>query len=560
VLTKKPPRGGFFALGACFGYLRTLKVPENSLDLKLIFLQKAMMTYQLPPQRLFIWTLGLTLLLKLFLAVWFPLTGDEAFFYQWGQSPALGYADHPPMVGWWLAALSFFSDHIWVGRLAPVLLTVFIALGIVDILGRLLPTEYRSNAWWMGAIYLVMPWSWMLVLVTTDTPLIFFMTFAAWLFVRAETSKSSTHACFWYAATGAALGLAFLSKYFAVLLGAAFAVYLLGWRRDRWWALLAIVGFALPSIALHLYFNLYHGWQNVMFNIFNRHENSDWNLQTILVYLLMTTYLFTPWLLYQSIKTSKVVGKNIRILILLLFLVPLFVLLLISAKRTVGLHWILGFVPLFIVWSGFSCFGTKQLSRFFNWTLLLSIPHLIGLWVLVGSPLHWWENSNQYNKIVFLRDASQVTQILTADMPGNSHLMTTSYSPAAILAYHHKRYVPVFGVGRHYARQDDLVVDFRELDGQSIRIFNRSPIDVAEFAPFFKDTQVHTFQVSGVSFYWMDGKEFNYLEYRDKVLTNVASQFHDIPKWMPVLGNPFCDRYAFVECAPVVRSEVGRSD
>jgi hypothetical protein len=43
-------------------------------------------------------------------------------------------------------------------------------------------------------------------------------------------------------------------------------------------------------------------------------------------------------------------------------------------------------------------------------------------------------------------------------------------------------------------------------------------------------------------------------------LTNVASQFHDIPKWMPVLGNPFCDRYAFVECAPVVRSEVGRSD
>jgi hypothetical protein len=275
---------------------------------------------------------------------------------------------------------------------------------------------------------------------------------------------------------------------------------------------------------------------------------------------LMLSYLFTPWLLYQSIRYPKVVNQNTKTLLLVLFLFPLLVLFLISAKRTVGLHWILGFVPFFMVWSGFSGFGTKQLSNIFNWTLLLSIPHLIGLWILIGAPLHWWENSNQYNKLVFLRDANQVAQILTSDMPSNSHLMATSYSPAAVLAYHHNRYVPVFGVGRHYARQDDLVVDFRELDGQNIRIFNLSPMDVAEFAPFFKDAQVHTFQVSGIPFYWIDGIGFDYVEYRDKVLAPVASQFHDIPKWMPVLSNPFCERYGFVECAPVGRSVVGHAD
>lgn len=501
------------------------------------------------PQRLFVWTLVLTLLLKLILAVSFPLTGDEAFFYQWGQAPALGYADHPPMIGWWLALLGLFSDHIGVGRLAPVFLTACIAVGIVDVLHRLLPAEHQSNAWWMGSIYLVMPWSWMFVLVTTDTPLILFMALSAWLFVRAEISTPSPVAWRWYVASGTVLGLAFLSKYFAVLLGLAFAVYILGWRRDRWWALVAVVFFALPSVALHLYFNAHHGWQNVMFNLFNRHEDTQWAFQTVLIYVAMTVYLFTPWLMYRTLKNPSSVDHRAKALALILWLVPLSILLLVSAKKSVGLHWVLGFVPLFVVWAGFSVFSTKQLSGLYKWTLWLSLPHLMGLLALAYSPIQWWENSSQYEKIVFLRHANQVTQKLTANMPSNSQLMATGYSPAAVLAYHHKRYVPVFGVGRHYARQDDLVVDFRKLDGKSVRIFSRTPINTNEFEPYFEETQLRVFEVSGVDFYWLDGQGFNYATYRERVLKEAATQFHNIPAWLPVWGNPFCERYDFPDCA-----------
>ena len=33
-------------------------------------------------------------------------------------------------------------------------------------------------------------------------------------------------------------------------------------------------------------------------------------------------------------------------------------------------------------------------------------------------------------------------------------------------------------------------------------------------------------------------------------LAQVAREFHDIPAWLPVLGNPFCERYGFADCAP----------
>lgn len=509
-----------------------------------------MLTITPKPQLIFFWTLVATFALKMFLAVWFPLTGDEAFFYQWGQAPALGYADHPPMVGWWLAILAFISDQMWAARLAPVFLTLFVAVGIVDVLRRHLPLAHQSNAWWMGAIYLVMPWSWMWFLVTTDTPLIFFMSLSAWLFVRADTTQRLTTAWPWYAAAGIALGFAFLSKYFAVLLGAAFSIYILGWRRDRWWALLLLVIFSLPSVGLHVYFNAHHGWQNVMFNLFNRHQTSGGGIQTVVVYVSMMVYLLTPWLLYRSIKSAASGARQIKILTLVLLIVPLLLLLLVAFKRSVGLHWVMGFVPVFMVWAGLSAYHANQLPRLFLWTVGLSVPHLAGILFLVASPLQWWDSSKQFEKLVFLRHASQVTQQLSAHLPGTTILMTTAYSPSAVLAYHHGQYVPVFGVGRHYARQDDLVVNFAHLNGQNIRVFKRSPFDVASFQPFFNQVDVTEFTVEGATFYWLDGTGFQFETYKQDVLSEIAIQFHDIPSWLPVLANPFCEQYGFTQCSP----------
>ncbi len=510
----------------------------------------AMLLYKKQPRLIFFWTLFITLVLKLFLAITFPLTGDEAFFYQWGRAPALGYADHPPMVGWWLAALGALSDQLWVGRLPAVLLTFVIAWGIVDVLQRLLPQQHHQTAWWIGSIYLVMPWSWMLVLITTDTPLIFFITLSAWFFIRAERTDAPGRIWHWYAISGFALGLAFLSKYFAVLMGFAYVLYIVGWRRDRWWGLCWIVACAIPLVILHLYFNANHGWTNIMFNFFNRHDSVAWGYKNVLLYAVMMLYLLTPWILYQSVQSVSLSARKARTTILILLISPLVVLLVVSFKRPIGLHWVLGFVPLFMVWAGMARYSADQLSKFFKWTIYLSLPHLFGVWYLVGSPLAWWEESKQFDRLVFLRYANQVTLELTSNLPISTHLMADSYSPAAVLSYHYKQRVPVFGVGTFSARQDDLVANFAELDGRNMRIFYRSPVDMADVQPYFESIKVKEFNVAGVVFYGLDGAGFRYEKYRQNVLTEIADRFHDVPTWLPMWGNPFCERYGFAECAP----------
>ena len=502
-------------------------------------------------RRLFAATFIGTLLLKVWLAASFPMSGDEAFFYQWGVFPAWGYSDHPPMVGWLIAALrALGGDHPLVLRSATLLVTSVIALGVVDLLRRFLPEEREASAWLAGAVYLAMPWSWLFVLVTTDTPLIFFMALSAWCYLRADTSRG--HGAGWYALAGLFLGLAFLSKYFAALLGFAYAAHCFGWRRERWWAPFLIFVLALPAIALNIAFNATHGWSNVMFNVFNRNEGSSWNLETLGVYVAMALYLLTPWLLWRALAArpdAPGVSRTTARTLLVLWLFPLAVFLLLSARRTIGLHWVLGFVPLFVVWAGLRL-DARPLRRSLVWTVALSVPHLLVVAAIAWSPLSWWQSYKIHDRAVFLRETAAVVAALEKDLPAGATLMGRTYNPAAMLAFHHGQYVPVFGLGKHHARQDDQIIDFRRYDGQPIRVFLYDEPNLADFAPYFERVSRKRFEVEGVAFFAVDGTGFKYPVFRDQVLAEVAREFHDIPRWLPVLGNPFCERYGFAACSP----------
>jgi len=498
-------------------------------------------------RRLFWLTFVGTLLLKVVIAAGFPITGDEAFFYQWGVRPAWGYSDHPPMVGWLLALLHGVSDHPLVLRSVTLLVTSLIGLGLVDALRRLMPAEREASAWMAGAVYLVLPWSWLFVLVTTDTPLLLFMALSAWAYLRADTAASKSAG--WYALAGGFVGLAFLSKYFAVLLGVGYAVHILGWRRERWWALPLLFAAALPSIALNLAFNATHGWTNVMFNVFNRNEGGHWNLKTPATYAVMVLYLLTPWLLVQVWRAPSGVSVNARRTLAVLWLFPLLLFAVISLRRSIGLHWVLGFVPLFVAWAALHL-DASALRRSWRWSVGLSVPHLLLVAAIAWAPLSWWQATKLHERAVFLRETPALVAALQQDLPPGATLMARTYNPAAMLAFHHQRYVPVFGVGRHHARQDDLQVDFRQFDGQTLRIFAYDPPDLADFAPYFERVSSQRWVIEGVAFYAVDGVGFRYAPYRDTVLTSIAREFHQVPSWLPIWGSPFCERYGFAECSP----------
>ena len=541
---------------------------------------------------IFIKVFALTLAAKLALAAWLPITGDEAFFFQWGVSPAWGYSDHPPMVGWLIWLLRLLGDSPLALRLATVLLTSVIGLAVVDLARRMLPPDREASAWLAGAVYLALPFSWVAVLVTTDTPLIFFMTASWWCFARAELTgpaplagngKAATAlpraAVGWYAASGALLGMAFLSKYFAVLVGLGYAVWLLGWRRRRAWVLLLIAAFALPGVAVNLAFNATHGWTNIMFNVFNRNQGTQWSVSHWVIYLGMMVYLLTPWLIWQALRakpgSQDVVGADGQdvavnashgavtssvtrrdqpvlstgsLLFMVLWATPFLLFALVATRRTVGLHWVLGFVPLFVLWAGLRVSPTA-LRKALRWNGWLALPHVLVLAAVFAAPLAWWQKSSQFAAIIFLREAPAVTAALHKGLPADAALMARGYSPAAVLAFHSGRYVPVFGVGRHHARQDDLSVDFREFDGRPIRIYDRNPLNEADFSPYFDSVKAGSFEIAGMRFHYLDGQGFRYEAYRHQILREAANRFHRVPAWLPLLSSPFCERYGFTDCS-----------
>jgi hypothetical protein len=493
---------------------------------------------------LFKWCFVISLLLKMMLAVVIPLTGDEALFYQWGQHLAWGYYDHPPMVGWWLALVSQAGNAVWWLRLLTVVSTHVVVLGMINLYEHLYPQDNSSKKWWMGMFYLLMPWSLLFVLVTTDTPLFLFSSLSVWFFVRAVTKQKQIY----FFLAGLFVGLAFLSKYFVVLLLLAYCFCLWRFYSKPWKALIYLL---LPVIFFgveNLWFNLMNGWPNVMFNVFHRNEGVEGHSWSWLVFLLMMMYVLSPWLCWE-IKKYFSLRFSFSGLMTALWAVPFFVFLLVSFRREVGLHWVLSFVPIFVLWVALMLPETAW-PRLVRLTCFFSLGHVLMILTIVFLPLSWISSASLREKLTFLRHAEEFTQQLSQ---GLSHkesaiLMGESYSTAAVVAYHYQRYVPIFGVGSKYARQDDLMTDFREFDGKTIRIFSRASMSLTAYEPFFRRVSLHHFVVRGIPYYYVDGEGFLFEPYRQHVLTNIKDKYFKIPSFLPVRKNPFCDRYGFESC------------
>ena len=485
---------------------------------------------------LFYRVFAVTLLLKLWLAATFPMTGDEAFFYHWGVYPDWGFYDHPPMVGWLLYVLSRISNEPLVLRSVTVMLWSGIALGVVDLLRRLLP-ERTEVAYRTGSMFLVLPFTWALNLVTTDTPLILFVFLSGYSFVRARLEAQWR----WYAVSGIFLGLAFLSKYFAVLLAGAYFVFLIRSRRD--WPKLAVIALcALPFVAENIWYNSTHCWNNVMFNAFNRNEGARWSLGTIVLYLGMMIYLITPWVFVGLVRARQAFGR--LDFLAMLFLVPFLFMLVLSTRKTVGLHWVLGFMPFVFLLIG-AVSDVDTLRRYFRLTVWFSLPHLLALAAVVVLPVSVWKGSRLYDDMVFHKKTPEIVAALRVGLPDNGLVMARAYTPASILSYYAGEYWPVFGEGRFHARQDDVLVDFRQYAGRPIRIFDKRPIALEEVAPYFEKVSAGSFEVAGVTYWFADGEKFDYVRYREQVLKRIAERYYRIPAFLPVLDCAFLKRYDF---------------
>lgn len=209
---------------------------------------------------------GLTLArLAVLFATPLELYPDEAQYWLWSRELAFGYFSKPPMVAWaiWATTALGGDAEAWVRASAPLFHAVA-ALAVFGV-GRRLHGEATGFA--AAVLYSLMPGVQLsAAVIATDAPLLCFIALTLLAYVELPAAEGRRRLA-WAVGFGAALGLAFLSKYAALyaLLGAGLHLALSSEARKAWslpTALLAAAAFLL-ILAPNLVWNAQHDFATV---------------------------------------------------------------------------------------------------------------------------------------------------------------------------------------------------------------------------------------------------------------------------------------------------------
>lgn len=498
-----------------------------------------MTIFRIEPQRIFYYALCITLLIKIMLGHFLPITGDEAYFVFWGKHPDYGYYDHPPMVGWLLSVLLLVSDAVVWLRMPAIVFTSLIAWLIY----RLLRSYDPIAGSLVALLYLVTPVNLVGTLITTDIPLLLWAFLSGVCFYYAQKSGRAH----WYVLTGVFLGLSFLSKFFAVLLGLAYAIYILLFNRSRWRSyigLLYIILAVMPFIALNLVWNYNHCWDNYLFNLYNRISGAQFSLRGFGLFLFLIVYLVTPPVLYFMFKkrqllTNIIKGRN-KSVYLGLFIIPMFIFAFLSTYKSIGLHWLLSFYP-FLIMSLAFIFDIRQLRLCLYFMLPFCLIHITIVVAIVAMSPQLFAETRHHTSIVIGTHADEILNAFAQH--GQDYMLATdSYAFSAALGYHSKQHVMVFGEGSYHGRQDDLITDFRTSEGHNIIIVSDAPA-IKSLAVFFDEAKFGTKIIQGAQFYYLEGRGFIYNKYKDNVLEAITRKYYTIPSFLPHAACYMQERY-----------------
>lgn len=228
----------------------------------------------------------------------FELYPDEAQYWLWSRSLDFGYFSKPPMIAWliWATTAIGGDSEAWV-RISALFLHAGTALVISRIADRL----YGG---WTGlvaaALYALMPAIQLSSgVITTDAPLLLFLSLTIWAYVSLPALEGRRRLAV-AAALGAALGLAFLSKYAAIYVLVGLALHLAtspGARKVWTWpmALAALAALAVV-FAPNLAWNLAHRFATLEHTASNANWNAAqlFNIRELIEFLVSQFAVFGP--------------------------------------------------------------------------------------------------------------------------------------------------------------------------------------------------------------------------------------------------------------------------
>jgi len=292
---------------------------------------------------IFVVFLVVATLFRLIIGRYFPLIGDEGFYWLWSQRLDFSYVDHPPMIAYYIKGLTLiFGNTEFAIRFGAVLLVTVITILVYQIgkelfgkkVGVLSAIIFNLTPTFFGGSIFLVP----------QQPFLLFWTLSLLIFVKLIKTGQAKY---WYW-LGLTVGLGLLSDYVMILFFPAVGLCLLFNEKLKfWWTRLQPYLAGLLSFVIFspvIIWNLSIKFAPVSYWAGRKAATPNY-LQNILNFLSLELLLYTPillgvvfLLLYWLIKRNKILDNNI--LLLASFSAPVFLaFLILSPFLNIGGHW-----------------------------------------------------------------------------------------------------------------------------------------------------------------------------------------------------------------------------
>ena len=364
-----------------------------------------------------------SVLLKVALAYFVPVFGDEAYYYIWSLNPQLSYFDHPPMVSWFI---SLGHQILPVGnpislRLPFILSSLVTSRVWISIL-RFKGLSDRSIILWLGLFFLNPLLGVGSILATPDTPLVLFWTLSFYCLLR----LLKTHELKWYSLTGLCLGLGFCSKYHIVLFVFSGLVYLLLSQqllkmRPKGVLLTLLFGaaFSLPV----LIWNANNNWSSFLFQINHGFGEDSFEWVWPAGYLVAQLLIVNPIIAYSLfLRGAGFLDRTFSVSQLLFFFSS-------SFKSVVEGNW-----PLTSHLHSITRFCETPFTRFYRFAVIYWFGFYCLIAVFLLSPMSQAVKKNLVN-------VNQLVEILPL-IESHRPLFGPSYQVASLLSWKAQKNIP----------------------------------------------------------------------------------------------------------------------
>jgi 4-amino-4-deoxy-L-arabinose transferase-like glycosyltransferase len=247
------------------------------------------------------------LVLRAIAMIRFPLSGDEAYYWEWSRRLAIGYVDHPPLVAWTIALFDHGARSVWRVRLGFLLCGAAAAWFAFDLVRR--ATASSARGWLAAMLVTVAPMAAIgFGLATPDGPYLLGWLASLWCGYRACTEDRMG----WWIAVGVAVGMTTLARIFGLGLGLGFLVFAVILVRRR------TVGVAGPIVAAVLalacmspiaIWNVQHHAEQLRFSL---EERQQWHafepitgLRTFVLAGLLCAGFSAPWIIAGALRERR---------------------------------------------------------------------------------------------------------------------------------------------------------------------------------------------------------------------------------------------------------------